>query len=475
MRFLALKKINILLFSFAFFDLVISFKVLSADFGTYQKPFAADSFWNSRPVSPTFSGFVIPTSLYNPTAYSPAFSATCYYTDANDAPVDISVGSGYAGVHDRDSETLVSKVTIPHWPTNVEAATGGDAHADVIDVDNRVIHSFWKLKNVDGVWTSLLYAWAPLDGRGWGDPAHYYQGARATGVPACAGMIRVHEVDDGDSMFRHALAMSLTYNGLSPDYQFPATSTDNNTQNYTGQIPEGALVMLPPTFDLNKIKTPLIKKIASTLKTYGAYVVDANYGTPFLIYSEIGANTKLTTNLSYAEYRTLREALRMVTSVEGWIDGNGSNFVANKNFNILSMRGPWARGFNYAPDSEKCDSSCNQLGKFNSYNQLLEFEAADEPIIQSNYSGRSITNIQWAKPKKGIKYQLTAKATGGAKLRLVIRNPQKNDYVTYDSSNLENNQAVTFTWPIDDYDITLIATSGIDGSSSVAGELIRVE
>lgn len=475
MRFLVLKKLNILLFCFAFFDLVISFKVNSADFGTYQKPFAADSFWNSRPVSPTFSGFVIPTSLYNPTAFTPAFSATCYYTDANDAPVDISVGSGYTGVHDRDSETLVSKVTIPHWPTNVEAATGGDAHADVIDVDNRVIHSFWKLKNVDGVWTSLLYAWAPLDGRGWGDPAHYYQGARATGVPPCAGMIRVHEVDDGDIMFRHALAMSLTDNALSPEYTFPATSTDWNSSNYSGQIPEGALVMLPPTFDLNKIQTPLIKKIAATLKTYGAYVVDRNYGTPFVIYSEIGANTRLTTNLSYAEYRTLRSALRMVDSVQGWMDGNGNTYQTNQKLNILSMRGPWSRGYSYQPDSEFCETSCSALGKYNQYEQVVEFESTEEQVIQSNSSGRSVSHVNWARPKKGNKYQLTARATGGAMLRLVLRDPNRNDLVVYDSKNLNDGQSVTFTWPLDVFDVTVIATSGVNEASSVGGNLVLTE
>jgi hypothetical protein len=447
----------------------------SVDYGTYERPFALDSFWNSRPVSPVFSNYVIPNSLYNPTAYTPAYSASCFLADASHTSVTLKVGPGYGGVHDRDAEVLTSEITIPHWPEDVLPASGADAHADVFDVENKIIHSFYRLKKVNGEWTTLLYAWTPLDGRGWGDPAHFYHGGRATGIAACAGMIRKHEVDDGDSMFRHALAISLTDNALSKDYVFPSTSTDNNTGNYTGSIPEGTLLMLPPSFNTASIQTPLIKKIANTLKTYGAYVVDRNYGTPFVIYSEIGANTWTTTNLSYAEFRGLHSALRAVTSVQGWVDGNGVSYQANKNLNILSMRGPWARGYNYLPDSEKCETSCNVLGKFNSYKQVLEFDATEEPIVQANSSGRSVSTIDWAKPKKGIKYQLKAKTTGGAKLRFVIRNPQKNDYVIYDSYNLENDQAVTFTWPLDDYDITVVATSGIEGPSSVAGDLIKLE
>lgn len=234
----------------------------SVAFSSYEKPLAADSFWNSQPVSPTFSDIGIPSSIYYPTAYTPAFSASCYLANATHTLGVIKTGPGYLGVHDRDSEKLLSEITLPHWPSEVIPATGGDAHADVIDIENRVIHSFYKLKIVNGEWTSLLYSWAPLDGRGWGDPAHFYQGGRAVGVPPCAGMIRIHEVNDGDEIFRHALAMSLTYNALSnnPGYIFPATAADLSLSSNTGKIPEGALLMLPSSFDVSKIKTPLLKK-----------------------------------------------------------------------------------------------------------------------------------------------------------------------------------------------------------------------
>lgn len=454
---------------------VASLDGLAAEFGSYLKPFSADSFWNSKPVMPTFSNYVIPDSIYTPTAYAPTFSASCFYTDSNASPATIKVGAGFSSIHDRDAERHVSQVTIQHWPENVLPATGADGHADIIDVDSNVIHSFYKLKLINGEWTSLLYAWAPLDGRGWGGPAHFYQGGRAVGVPACAGMIRVHEVNDGDVMFRHALSMSLTYNGLSanPGYTYPSTAADLNLTLNTGQIPEGALLMLPASFDLSKIKTPLLKKIANTLKTYGAYVVDRNYGTPYVIYSEIGAATQ-STGSAYYEHTLIQKALRVVTSVQGWVDGNGNNFTDNRNLNVLSMRGPWARGFNYQVDSEACTNSCGALGNFNSYQQAVVFESSDEEIIQSNYSGRSITRVAWARPKKGDSFKLSASTTGGGKLRLAIRDPQKNDLIVYDSGYLSDGQSASFSWPIDDFEITTIVSSGVGEASSVSGTLVRI-
>src|SRR5690606_36727540 len=105
-------------------------------------------------------------------------------------------------------------------------------------------------------------------------------------------LIRKHEIDNGDSMYRHALAMSLSFNALSPNptYGFPATSADTNAaRENSGRIPEGALMMLPPSYDTQKIVTPALRKVAETLKTYRAYVVDRNFGTPYFIYVENGA------------------------------------------------------------------------------------------------------------------------------------------------------------------------------------------
>ena len=319
----------------------------TAAWGTYSKPFAADSLWNSRPVNPVLGEFVIPTSEYFPTVASGAYSTGVFLSGPDDAAVTVTGIPGSKGLWDPDAESH-HDVTIPRWPEDVIPASGNDGHADIVDPIGGMIHSFYKLQQLDGKWVAAQYAWSKLNGRGWGDPAHYFQGARAAGVPTSAGLIRKHEIDDGDTLYRHALAMSLTFNALAPDpaYVFPATSADTNaSDSNTGSIPEGALMMLPESFDTGSIDNPALRKVAETLKVYGAYVVDRNYGTPFVIYVENGSGFKLHAggwNSNVADdLDRIRAALRQVVAADGWMDGEGNGFDVDNNLNILSMRGNW--------------------------------------------------------------------------------------------------------------------------------------
>ena len=155
-------------------------------------------------------------------------------------------------------------------------------------------------------------------------------------------------VNDGDTLFRHALAMSLTVTALSPapTYIFPATAADRGAEKLnSGRIPEGALMMLPADYDTANIKDARLRKVADTLKVYGAYVVDRNDGTPFVIYVENGTNLGLHkpvwNNSVVRELDRMRAALRQVVSVDSWLDGNDKPMQIEQRLNLLSMRGPW--------------------------------------------------------------------------------------------------------------------------------------
>lgn len=438
----------------------------------YSKPFSIDSLWNSRPISPSFSNFVIPTSKYHPLIDSGAYSSGCFLADSKSAPVNIVPAPGQKGVYDADAEVYQPRVVIPHWPDNLEAATGGDGHADIYDVSSGIVHSFWKLKKIDGVWTANLYAWSPINGSGWGNPAHYYQGARAVGIGACAGIIRKAEFESTDSIYPHALAMSLAQNGAGKGYVYPATSADNYSSTNTGQIPEGALVMLPGSFDISSLKTPELIKIARTLKVYGAYIVDTNDSTPFVIYAEMGSGLNLHKNgynlKAVNDLHLIRQSLRMVTDVKSWVDGFGKPFTPEKNLNILSMRGSWSmkRGNTW-------DFSDPMIGKYNTWKQAIVFGPTTTPLVQSINSGRAISQVHWAKPKAGERFKLTAITTGGGKLRLIIYDKQWKTRV--DTYNIENGQSISFEWPAGELFINLTATSGVGKGSSVGGTLLRVK
>lgn len=441
-------------------------KVAPPVFGTHAQPFAADSLWNSRPINPTFGTFVIPKSSYFPAVMAGSYSTGLFLAKATDSPMTITGIGGKSGVNDPDSQVLRT-ITLPRWPADGVPATGSDGHMDIYDPVTNIIHSFWQLKKVDGSWKANMYAWSPADGSGFGDPAHFYRGARAAGVASSAGLIRAAEVNDGLPHFRHALTMSLTYNALSAKtpYIYPATSADHNaaTTN-TGQIPEGALLMLPPSYDTSKIANPNLRKVAETLKIFGGYVVDRNDGTPFVIYVEQGVPFDMHgssgwNNAVAAELDRMRAALRQVVSAEKWVDGNGKvTQFQPPVMNMLSMRGKWDR--QWGPS----------MGTFNTWTQSLEFPPASKSTGMSNGNGTGMTKMTWAKPVAGDTLKFTAQAIGGAKIRIQV-------YVggspVYDSGDLADQESKRFTWPVGGWYV-LHATSGINTASSVRADLVKV-
>ncbi len=465
------KRAGLRVFSLALITLASATAILTtssasaAEWGTYQKPFAASSPWNSRPVAPAFGDFVIPKSTYVPGVAGGEWSTGVFLASAGDAPVTVTGLPNTKGLWDPDAEEF-HNVIIPRWPANVVAASASDGHADIVDPVTGIVHSFWQLKKVDGKWVAAQYAWTRINGRGWGDPAHYFQGSRAAGVPTAAGLIRKHEINDGDTMYRHALAMSLTFNALSPNptYIFPATSADNNaaTTN-TGKIPEGALMMLPASYDTQKISNPDLRKVAETLKTYGAYVVDRNFGTPFFIYVENGAGFDLHKGgwdkAVADDLERMRFALRQVVSAQSWVDGNEKPVVQQKNMNLLSMRGPWQL---YAGP---------KVGSFDTWQQAFVFPATTARATQVNYSSRGLSRLTWITPEAGKTYRISARTSGDARLRLQVREPAGTP-LHFDSGELANGESKTFKWPSKTAIVTVYAISGVGGPSSVSGELL---
>ena len=442
-----------------------SANINQAAWGTYQKPFAATSPWNSRPIAPSFGDFVIPKSTYSPGVAGGEWSTGVFLANTGDTPMTVTGLPKTKGLWDPDAEAF-HDVTVPRWPSNVVAASASDGHADIVDPVTGIVHSFWQLKKVDGQWVAAQYAWTRIDGRGWGDPAHYFQGSRAAGVPTAAGLIRKHEINDGDTMYRHALAMSLTFNALSPNptYIFPATSADTNAaKENSGKIPEGALVMLPPSYDTQKIVNPDLRKVAETLKTYGAYVVDRNFGTPFFIYVENGAGFDLHKggwNKTVADdLERMRVALRQVVNAQSWVDGNEKPVVQEKKFNLLSMRGPWQL------------QAGTTAGNFDTWQQAVVFPATSTRITQVNYSSRGLHPLAWIGPEVGKTYRVAAQTTGDAKLRLQVRELSGTP-LYFDSNELANGDSKTFKWPSKTAIVTVHAISGVGGPSTVRGELL---
>jgi hypothetical protein len=375
----------------------------------------------------------------------------------------------HGDIQDKDVEWHFASITIPHWPADVSPATESDGHADILDPVTKIVHSFNGLvHNTDGSWKARDYGWSRLDGRGWGDPAHYFQGARATGVPASAGIVRTHEFLGSDAVYRHALSLSLPHNAIKKGdgdaptaFVYPATSGDSkdNALANSGQIPEGSLLMLPASFDTATLPTPELKRIAETLKTYGAYVTDRNSATPFNIYVEIGTGYSLGDDAGVdAALATLQHALRPLESADSWVDGNEQPAVRHPALEMQSMRGKWAGADNQV-----------DYGVFATWQQAAVLPQANQTLT----SGWNNQRVPWGAPEVGKTYRLTVETTGGGTLQYEVLCQAPDAAHSKDSGVLANGQTFDIVWPAGDCTPFLTVKSA-DAGASVRGRLLQL-
>jgi hypothetical protein len=226
-----------------------------------------------------------------------------------------------------------------------------------------------------------------------------------------------------------------------------------------------------------------LRKVANTLKKFGARVVDQNDGVPFFIYVENGSGYNIMGNdpsgwnwAVVEDLHRMREALRMVTGAERWVAGaiNGveATLPAPTPQNVMSMRGPWRLM------SETDYRSTNAGGaEYDTWSQSLKFPASAEPIKLINSGGRTVSKVTWAEPKSGEKVQITAKATGGAKLQFIIwgwvqaRNRSEQ---FYDTDPLGDGESRTLILP-PGWWCTFYAESGGGGvPATLSGTMIKV-
>lgn len=440
----------------------------ASEFGTYEYPFSVNSLWNSHPRQVKWASASIPTSIYFPKIGPGNYSLSAFKASASDRAMRVHIPAGRKGVWDPDAEAHLSHVDIVRWPASTVPATGSDGHADIVDPIAGEIHSFFQLrKDKHGRWTATQYAWTKLNGRGWGDAAHYFQGARAAAVPSMAGLIRKHEINDGASLYYHALAMSLTYNGLSGEqqYMYPATSGDTSWQANSGEVPMGALMMLPPDFDASSIANPQLRKVVNTLKTYGAYVVDRNVGTPFYIYVENGVpydlhNGKWNTVVGQDLHR-IRAAMRQVANAQGWVNGVGKPLPAPPAMNKVSMRGQW-----------RSTKGSSVVPRYDSRLQRIIFGATKKAEVAENASGRIIAGVKWAKPIPGRLYEFRVEATSGGRAYLRYWG---NNAEQFNTRALRHGETYRFYWPKMAGVPIMGAVSGIGSRTEIRATLTEVK
>jgi len=205
----------------------------------------------------------------------------------------------------------------PALPT-YEAEPLTDAHLNIIDENHHYVVEMWRAKRVAPL-KIVAFTMVKNDLRG---PGVGTGGARAYGGSAIGGLIRKGELAPG---IHHALAFCIPRSKQKCcEPVWPATTVDGKAQGtYTGNLPMGQLVALPPDVNLKSLNLgPQGYAIANALQDYGAYDVDSSGG--FAIYVEPTAANEL--GKAEEDLRKIRPLLRCVTNNRtDNVGGGGSN------------------------------------------------------------------------------------------------------------------------------------------------------
>lgn len=174
---------------------------------------------------------------------------------------------------DHDKNGVVS-VPIPDeaWSDPSE-----DGHMILVDLNKKMSLEFSRARKTDEGWEASNVDLWDLDSDGYreafsGKP-WWKNGARASGTPVIAGLVRVEEIEAG--VINHALAIGLpvvrkSSSNAERELCYPAARTDGYGvgEEY---IPMGARLQLNPELDLDGLSVEA-KIIARALQQYGGIV-----------------------------------------------------------------------------------------------------------------------------------------------------------------------------------------------------------
>lgn len=156
---------------------------------------------------------------------------------------------------------------------SMRPAVAADGHRAVIQPDGRVLETYATILLSNGDVVALSYAITNRGGAGTG----WENGQTASMLPSYAGAIDEDEVSTG---ILHALAVTVPPRVLTPAIAYPAYAFDRDveqdTGGYTGNIPMGARLALPPSVSISSLglKTTVGRQIATAVQKYGMIIVD---------------------------------------------------------------------------------------------------------------------------------------------------------------------------------------------------------
>ncbi len=253
--------------------------------GSDWRPFSDDSPWNAKipadaRIDANSADLIRELASFNALHINvELWSVPVYDIDMARTPMR-EVRSLYSGSMGRGFESGV-RVPVPDeaQPARPEGGTG------YISIVDRARGLAWEMNQMGRYPNGNLFAGfgALTDLRGTGVATPWMQaenpgwaaGARPSGVPLIAGLLRPESVRQG--RIDHALAFAYPgarTSAFVPPASIARTPGDNGSANPFG-LPFGARIQLDPAFDVEATDlSPAGKAIARALQEYGAILVD---------------------------------------------------------------------------------------------------------------------------------------------------------------------------------------------------------
>jgi hypothetical protein len=151
-----------------------------------------------------------------------------------------------------------------------------DFNAQLVLLDGTVWDLYGLTINSPGVATCLGTKGVPGSGTGVGDfVTKANAGFRASGFNWAAGAITLRDYSNG--IIPHAMVVALSGASLADPFVYPAVSRDA-TGAYTGTLPQGALMGIPPTTTKPQGMSTIGSLMWDAHRDYGVYVGDRTGG-----------------------------------------------------------------------------------------------------------------------------------------------------------------------------------------------------
>lgn len=278
----------------------------------FQRPFVIDSPWNLPIASSALfaddANIRVGSANLNSTAW------TTRIRQASNSDPLVTCTGGNLG-------TFQLRV-----PAGVAASNGTDGTLDIIAPDGHTHWDFYKFIRIDDTHATYVTCRQSslsdvLTGTGWGAGGVW---AGTTAAAACymGGVLRAEELQlVGIDRIRHALQCAMAPQQLKSGttkpqtYQWPAISSDGSWAAYSGTIPIGALLAIPPSIDITAlVSNPDAQALAWCLQNFGVYVVNKG-GDPgaCILFAETEGPEAIIGNMR-ASWATIRNQLRLVTN-----------------------------------------------------------------------------------------------------------------------------------------------------------------